>query len=47
MAFEASEEEKIELDKGIDILVEADYISINYNQNMTIEDAYNYLKKNR
>lgn len=42
---ELTEEEKVELDKGIDVLVEADYISINYNQNMTIEDAYNYLKK--
>ena len=41
---ELTEEEKEELDKGINILVEADYIEIEYDVNMTIESAYEYLK---
>ena len=33
-----------ELNKGINVLVEADFIQIPYNANMTIDDAYDYLK---
>lgn len=41
---ELTEEEKEELEKGINVLVEADYITIPYDENMTIENAYEYLK---
>lgn len=41
---ELTEEEKEELDKGINILIEADFIETDYDQNMTIETAYEYLK---
>lgn len=41
---ELTEEEQLELEKGINVLVEAEYISIPYNSNMTIEEAYDYLK---
>lgn len=37
-------EEQEELNNGINVLVEADYININYDENMTIEEAYEYLK---
>ena len=33
-----------ELEKGINVLVEADFISLPYDEEMTIEDAYDYLK---
>jgi len=33
-----------ELEKGINVLVEADYISTPYDEEMTIVDAYEYLK---
>ena len=39
-----TQEEEIELEKGINVLIEADFISIPYNEEMTIEDAYDYLK---
>lgn len=41
---ELTEEEKQLLEKGINVLVQADYISIHYDENMTIETAYEYLK---
>lgn len=41
---ELTEEEKEELDKGINILIEADFIETEYNPEMTIETAYEYLK---
>ena len=41
---ELTEEEKAELEKGINVLVEADYINVEYDANMTIETAYEYLK---
>ncbi len=39
-----TKEEKEELEKGINVLIEAEYISTNYDVNMTIENAYEYLK---
>lgn len=41
---EITEEEQALLDKGINVYIESDYIQIPYNENMTIEDAYEYLK---
>ena len=41
---ELTQEEQEELNKGINVLVEADYINIPYNEEMTIQDAYEYLK---
>ena len=41
---ELTEEEQEILEKGINVLVVADYISIPYDENMTIETAYEYLK---
>lgn len=41
---ELTDEEREELQKGIDVLVEADYISTDYDADMTIEQAYEYLK---
>lgn len=41
---ELTEEEKQLLEKGINVLVVADFISIPYDENMTIESAYEYLK---
>ena len=41
---ELTDEEKEELEKGINVLVEADYINAEYDDNMTIETAYEYLK---
>lgn len=41
---ELTEEEQEELDKGINVLIEADYIEIEYDENMTIESAYEYLR---
>lgn len=40
---ELTEEEQQELDKGINILIEADFIETEYNPEMTIETAYEYL----
>lgn len=41
---ELTEEEKELLEKGINVLVQADFVSIPYDEKMTIEDAYEYLK---
>lgn len=41
---ELTEEEQEELNKGINVLVESDYINLDYNADMTIESAYEYLK---
>ena len=41
---ELSKEEKEELNKGIDVLIEADFITMAYKQSMTIQQAYAYLK---
>lgn len=43
-AEELTEEEQQELGKGINVLVQADYINVNYDEDMTIEQAYDYLK---
>lgn len=37
-------EEQEEVEKGINVFIETDFIQIPYKQNMSIEDAYNYLK---
>ena len=37
-------EEKAQLQNGINVLVETDYIQMEYNDGQTIEEAYNYLK---
>lgn len=41
---ELTPEEQEELNKGINVLVEADYVTTDYDPNMTIETAYEYLK---
>lgn len=41
---ELTKEEKQSLEKGINVFVEAEYINVPYNENTTIEDAYEYLK---
>lgn len=41
---ELTQEEQELLEKGINVLVVADFISIPYDENMTIESAYEYLK---
>lgn len=41
---ELTQEERELLEKGINVLVQADFISIPYDENMTIESAYEYLK---
>lgn len=41
---ELTEEERLQLEKGIDVMVVADFIQIPYNANQTIEEAYEYLK---
>lgn len=41
---ELTEEEKLQLEKGIDIFIHTQYIDIPYDENMTIENAYDYLK---
>lgn len=41
---ELTEEEQALLDRGINVYIESDYIQIPYDENMTIEDAYDYLK---
>lgn len=41
---ELTKEEKQELEKGINVLVETEYINTNYDADMTIEQAYSYLK---
>lgn len=39
-----TEEDNQALTDGINVLVEAEYIELPYDANMTIVDAYNYLK---
>lgn len=41
---ELTKEEKQALEKGINVLVEAEYISMPYDEDMAIEQAYDYLK---
>ncbi len=41
---ELTSEEQELLEKGINVLVQADFISIPYDEEMTIESAYEYLK---
>lgn len=41
---ELTSEEQEELEKGINVLVEAEYITVPYDEKMTIETAYDYLK---
>lgn len=41
---ELTNEEREEINNGINIIVEADYIDLGYDENMTIEQAYKYLK---
>lgn len=41
---ELTEEEQEELAKGINVLIQADYINLPYDENMTIEEAYEFLK---
>ena len=41
---ELTQEEQTQLEKGINVLVDAEYIQIPYDENMTIQDAYDYLK---
>ena len=38
-----SEQEQEQLNKGINVFIDTDYIQIPYNEEMTIQDAYNYL----
>lgn len=37
-------EEQELLEKGINVLIDTNYIAISYNETMTIESAYEYLK---
>ena len=41
---ELNEKEKELLENGINVFIDAEYIEIPYYENMTIEDAYDYLK---
>lgn len=41
---ELTQEEQELLEKGINVLVQADFINIPYDEKMTIESAYEYLK---
>ena len=41
---ELTQDEQNQLEQGINVLIEAEYIQIPYDENMTIEDAYDYLK---
>lgn len=41
---ELNEEEKDVLYKGIDVFINTDMLNIPYDENMTIENAYEYLK---
>ena len=41
---ELTKEEREELEKGINVLTEVKYVEINYDKDMTIEEAYTYLK---
>lgn len=41
---EFTDEEKEALDKGINVYVNAQYVTTPYDESLTIEDAYDYLK---
>ena len=41
---ELTEEEQEQLEQGINVYIEADFIQIPYDEDMTIENAYDYLK---
>lgn len=41
---ELTSEEEAQLDKGIDVFIDTDYISAPYEENMNIKDTYKYLK---
>lgn len=41
---ELTEQEAEILDNGINVFVESEYIQLAYDENMTIENAYDYLK---
>lgn len=42
--FSLTEEEKQILDVGINVFIDTDIINVKYDENMTIESAYEYLK---
>lgn len=42
---EMTQEEKEEVEKGINVMIETNYINMDYDENMTIEDAYGYLQE--
>lgn len=37
-------EEQMQLEKGMDVFINSDYITVAYNPDMTIEEAYHYLQ---
>lgn len=39
-----TKEEKQELEEGINVLVDVEYINLNYDKDMTIEQAYAYIE---
>lgn len=39
-----TKEEEEQLEKGINVFVETNYVQIPYHENITIKDAYDYLK---
>ncbi len=41
---ELTPEEQSQLEKGIDVLVRADYVEMEYDENTNIKNAYEYLK---
>ncbi len=41
---ELTEREQYLIENGINVFIETDYINIPYNESMTIEEAYEYLK---
>lgn len=41
---ELTEEEKIQLEQGINVFIHTEYINIPYDESMTIENAYDFLK---
>lgn len=42
---ELTENEKELLNKGINVYIETEFLQLPYDENMTIEDAYEYLKE--
>lgn len=41
---ELTEEEKLQLDQGINVFISTDYINIAYDETIDIKDAYDYIK---